>query len=111
MKKIEAVGEHEFAEIVFRGETVPALIEWAASLGWRIVAWPSGNEEATADPKYHSFIVVPEEVPKAATEGLTEEQAAGYAQAWDEAVGEMAAKMEPPSWRGPSSSQRIPIDS
>jgi len=105
------VGEHEFAEVVFRGELVPALIEWAGTLGWKVIAWPSGNEEATADPMYHSFIVVPAEVPRDAVEGLSEEQAAGYAQAWDEAVGEMASAMEPPRWRTDPAAQRIPIDS
>lgn len=84
MKKIEEITERELAEVIFKGEMVPALREWVTSQGWEIQSWPSGTDAQGADPHYWSFIVTPIEVPAHAIEGLTPEQVEGYAKAWNE---------------------------
>lgn len=84
MKQASEVTSDELAEVIFKGEMIPALRQWVESQGWEIQSWPSGNQTASDDPHYWSFIVVPQEVPASAIEGLTPEQVEGYAKAWNE---------------------------
>lgn len=84
MKQASEITSDELAEVIFKGDIVPALSAWLERSGYELQAWPSGNESATDDPKYHSFIVTPKQIPAAAIEGLTPEQVEGYAKAWNE---------------------------
>jgi len=82
MKQIAEVSPTEMAEIVVRGDMLPALREWAARQGFLFQPLPSEH-----DSHYHSFMLMEPRIPSDAIEGLTPEQIAGYGAAWDEAVG------------------------
>lgn len=86
MKQAKDIEHDDMAEVVFLGVMMPRLARWIDEQGWLLQPWPSGNESATEDEKYHSFIVTPRDIPGSAVEGLTPEQAAGYAEAFDEAL-------------------------